>query len=202
MLAPLLRLITGPATQEAAKALDPKACERCDVNLSGECCSLCPIPLDFEVRDFWRSPLALVQTYCECGCEPRGIKEAVQLVNDLAALKGGTKLLVRQVLKDQTSFMDRKAYREADAHAIKHLKSLKMPLRLAILADPAPPEMLVELVRAWGGSVLWCEEVDGVCRCVRTYDGLTVGEGPTWGEALRGALEVAPCRTPREELGK
>lgn len=199
-MTPRLLLLTGPAAGEVARALSPDECEHCDVSMDP--CSLCPVRLGFDVRDFMAVPLELVPA---------------------SVLPGGEAWLVGLVLPELPIYC---AYPNGMRHDRDSINLLEagdffcepcrndcgLPPRLAILA-PEPPPLLVERVRAWGGEVWECETCDRSDLlahqftedtpmeppCITVYGGphpwspSFLGENHTWPEAVRAALgEVAP----------
>ena len=168
MSAPKLILLTGPAAGDVARVLHPDSCERCDVSMDP--CSLCPVRLGFEVRDYRAAPIRIALNYPEHRVVEHGIR----------SLPGGEEWLVGLVLPEPLTLSD-------SILGLTRQEQL-MPARLAILA-PEPPRLLVERVMAWGGDRWHCYQDMG--QCVIDPWGHPVCNAATWPEAVRAALEEA-----------
>lgn len=200
-MTPRLLLLTGPAAGDVANALNPDDCERCDVSMDP--CSLCPVRLGFEVRDYLAAParVALMEHDCR---HTRKVEAAIR------SLPGGEAWLVGLVLPDTPYQAVKWGFKNAvlatqnfGCGRVKQTFGIipdpnfsHGPARLAILA-PEPPPLLVERVRAWGGEVWECEiappEYGKPDSCWIVLDN-DVPSGTTWPEAVRAALgEAAPC---------
>ena len=176
---PKLVLLTGPAAGEVANYLDDEE-----------------TTARFDVRDYWDAPRRIVGE----------LEEYEAIEHEIRSLPGGEAWLVGLVLPEHhfCSFGGGQEYcrfRNASPLAPRwaceycRLKS-SVPARLAILA-PDPPALLVERVRAWGGSV-WCciDEVgvtDGRLCCIYSAAWHAAwhdepGDADNWPEAVRAAL--------------